>query len=256
MSVRHDEPKNEEPNDQPDAAKNQSAEPRTERRKRDVMIAVLSTVVLGVLFFVALGFAFHYYGKNPTYALWWGVISGILVIIGVGLLIQQFVIGTKPQERPSPPMLQRAVMSFVRTDMPREFSSEESVETVFWFKNTGDITARDVNVSDGELLTIAPDYSICNRVRATYGPRDIGRGEEYNVRAVLSGFIFPTFIIQMRGNLTYIASTDVYGTPIRDSVPFCQESRPVGADGKVRWLSCTHKPYPKCEKYEDTANPK
>jgi amino acid transporter len=78
-------------------SKKKRSKPRGGRRKPHSMIGVLSVVFLGVFFFVALGFAFHYYGKDGQKALWWGVASAICAIVGVGLYIQQFVILAKPQ---------------------------------------------------------------------------------------------------------------------------------------------------------------
>ena len=79
----------------PNQGKDKRPKPRDGRRKLYRMIKVGSVVFLGILFFVALGFAFHYYGKDGTRSLWWGVIAGVFALIGIGFFVQAYVLEPK-----------------------------------------------------------------------------------------------------------------------------------------------------------------
>lgn len=105
VTITHVESKrNKKTNGDAEARKNQSAESGGKRRKvNSSLIGLLSLIVLGILFVVALAFAFFYAqaGKS-THALWWGVASAICATVGVGLYIQQHILWAKrePPERP------------------------------------------------------------------------------------------------------------------------------------------------------------
>ncbi|HEY6803471.1 MAG TPA: DUF1772 domain-containing protein [Pyrinomonadaceae bacterium] len=177
--MRQDKTAHEEARTKPKASEKEPPKHSTGNRKAKRVSAtfvVLSVIFLGILFFVALGFAFYYFGKNPTAALWWGVASAMLAVFGIAFYIQGFVI-------PIPNT--RAVMNFIKTIPPSEASKNGQVETIFRFQNTGGITAREVKVSDLEVLLIDPDGNCIHRRGEYGGPKDIGSLKDYDVGIVV-----------------------------------------------------------------------
>ena len=139
-----------------DAKTNEQKRPenRNRRGKPYRMIGVLSVFFLGVLFFVALAFAFHYgqAGKS-THALWWGVASAICAIMGIGLYVQQNIISVKPPERDRVEMLEktiqksnRAVVVLRAAYMLSSVRKNPDSNAVLEFTNTGLTSAQNVRL--------------------------------------------------------------------------------------------------------------
>jgi hypothetical protein len=230
----------------------------------DVAIYACGTLaVIGGLCIGYLGVSGGFHNQRVL-ALWLLYFSLLFVLTGAFCYFLQRLkvdiaredAAKEPVVKPEPekPRTERAVMSFIET-IPTEANEAGQRVTIFQFQNTGDIPARDVKVSNLEILLIDPD-GICIHRRGAYGgPREVGRDKKYDVRIVADP-VFQFHTTQVRFNLDYIAYTDPYGSIVRGSIPFCEEMLPLKlTSGIQRWFSCTDKPYPECRTNENWENP-
>ena len=144
---------------------------------------------------------------------------------------------------------QKAVMSFVKTDSPCVVPDQGNFEAVFWFRNRpGGNVASGVQVSHLEMLLIWPDVHVCNVGSANFGgPTDVGPGELWNFRIILSPWMVQKQDVQVRASVDYIAGTNpTTGKDRPASTPFCQELDKT--TGQLRWVSCLGKPTPVCSR--------
>jgi hypothetical protein len=140
----------------------------------------------------------------------------------------------------------RAHMVFVKTECPDKIIPGHPFEAVFWFKNTGNLTAQNVKLTKLEVLIFLPGFGPGIRWTEPYGgPRDVGEGQTYNVRTVSSpGDILTGNTFQVRFTLEYTEFTDDQGSPHNNFINFCEEMM-RDRDGFVRWIDASKMPYPK-----------
>jgi hypothetical protein len=140
------------PNADTKARKKKRSSPRYRRRKLNHMIKVGSVVFLGILFFVALSFAFHHYGKDGTRSLWWGAVAAIFAIIGIACFIQAYVLSAeapqpKTTERTDSSNSDRAYIVVSKGYLAEPPNTGNYPIATLEFENTGKTPATNVRIS-------------------------------------------------------------------------------------------------------------